>query len=58
MITYVLKVWVFIQHSVVGIQEKLQGVLVQEMHLEQDRKKDLFSWQKKFIDYLNSDFFV
>lgn len=44
MITYVLKVWVFIQHSVVGIQEKLKGVLVQEMHLEQDRKKDLFSW--------------
>ena len=33
MITDALQVGVLIQHSVVGIQEKVKGVLVQEVHL-------------------------
>lgn len=37
MITDALKVGVFIQHSVVGIQEKVQGVLVEEVHLEKSK---------------------
>lgn len=41
MIANALKVGVLIQHGVVGIQEKVKGVLVQEVHLEQNTKKDL-----------------
>lgn len=42
MIADALQVGVLVQHSMVGIQEKVKGVLVQEVHLEQDTKKDLF----------------
>ena len=38
MITDALQVGVLIQHSVVCIQEKVKGVLVQEVHLQQDTK--------------------
>lgn len=41
MIADALKVGVLIQHSVVGIQEKVKGVLVQKVHLEQDKNKGL-----------------
>lgn len=34
MIADALEVGVFIQHSVVSIQEEVQGVLVEEVHLE------------------------
>lgn len=33
-----LQVWVLIQHGVVRVQEKVQGVLVQEVHLWTDTK--------------------
>lgn len=33
-----LQVGVLIQHGVVGVQEKVKGVLVQEVHLERDTK--------------------
>lgn len=39
MITDAFEVGVLIQHCVVGVQEEVKGVLVQEVHLEQDRKK-------------------
>lgn len=39
MIADALEVGVLVQHCVVGIQEKVKGVLVQEVHLEQDTKK-------------------
>lgn len=42
MIGDALEVGVLVQHRVVGIQEKVEGVLVQEVHLEQDTKRDLF----------------
>lgn len=42
MVTDALEVGVLIQHRVVGVQEKVKGVLVQEVHLEKDRKKGLF----------------
>lgn len=41
MIADALKVGVLIQHSVVGIQEKVKGVLVQKVHLERDKNKGL-----------------
>lgn len=41
MIADALKVGVLIQHGVVGIQEKVKGVLVQKVHLEQDKNKGL-----------------
>lgn len=34
-----LQVGVLIQHGVVGVQEKVQGVLIQEVHLGRERKK-------------------
>lgn len=36
MITDALEVGVFIEHSVVRIQEKVKGVLVEEVHLEEN----------------------
>lgn len=39
MISCVLQVGILIQHSVVGVQEKVKRVLVQEVHLEQGAKK-------------------
>lgn len=36
MIADAFEVGVLIQHRVVGVQEKVKGVLVQEVHLEQD----------------------
>lgn len=40
MISDALQVGILIQHRVVGIQEEVKGVLVQEVHLEQDKKDD------------------
>lgn len=39
MIADALKVGVLMQHGVVGVQEKVKGVLVQEVHLEQEKTK-------------------
>lgn len=36
MVTDALEVGVFIEHSVVSIQEKVKGVLVEEVHLEKN----------------------
>lgn len=41
MIANALEVGVLIQHSVIGIQEKVKGVLVQEVHLEKNTKKKI-----------------
>lgn len=38
-ISCVLQVGILIQHSVVGVQEKVKRVLVQEVHLEHGAKK-------------------
>lgn len=38
MVADALEVGILIQHRVVGVQEKVKRVLVQEMHLEQETK--------------------
>lgn len=42
MVTDALKVGVLIQHGVVRVQEKVEGVLVQEVHLESYKNNLLF----------------
>lgn len=42
MVTDALKVGVLIQDGVVGVQEKVEGVLVQEVHLEWYKNNLLF----------------
>lgn len=50
MITDALKVGVLIQHGVVGVQEKVKGVLVQEVHLEQEKTKRICLSNAKIYD--------
>jgi len=52
MVTDVLEVGILIQHRVVGIQEKVKRVLIQEVHLERDTNK--ISFLKGRIQVLGS----
>lgn len=45
MITDALEVGVFIEHGVVRVQEKVKGVLVEEVHLEENNAARLCAFK-------------
>lgn len=38
MVTHTLQVCILIQHSMVDVQEELEGVLIKEVHLQKEKE--------------------